>query len=966
MLEIVRLAPAPIEDGGPVYYLQFTEDDVVRLANAPIEAVADLVLDFITKGSGVVWGGDRLQTGGLNFDVYKPLRIYDPATHKLFEHFDSAPSSFTVPPPDATYTRIDRVYATLEEEAAGLTELRDVTLDPTQDGAPTAASNVVVTVRNKVNLIYLAGTAAATPVAPDLPAGAIALYQVIVPANAVVLGENNFRDERYRFLRLEEVNQQITLLWEIVNKLTGQQPPWRADQVIPDPAQLDSSVQALWKDVQLALNDLSRRIKSGGGGSGSTSRSRPYIDRLDAALLPSDDNDGRLGATGVLDDNNAPCVQVPLPRVVDFDGTRRPVVPEAFEDQSLNPRYHNLAVGGSAHQQTTNIPLSLVNVVVTETDASATVALQNEAVPVFVQRGVSGTRRSAPRVKDGVPFVDLFGVGDVVGIPSAAWIEYNTVAGTFQARAMTGDLPSYGIIFACALGNNKVLLAGPGGGASVADAGRIKWFLLDTDTGVSAAIANGPGDVPTTQTESSAISIMGDLVEGGSAAIVSLIVSAEGINTQSGSAQFEYHANSNTFTQLAVIGSGPNFARPRPAFQHMDACVFKQGELVVVDGAQGPARTYVFNHANRSWRVIGGTQPHPESSPFTNGYLFGLSLANVSGRVYLSSGTTTLWQLAPSGDGGAWSQVRVPALEDANGGTRWGALLTGLLSNGLPTGAGYLIGGMGYISGQVAGGTLTQVWKFSDGGVIASTCSGAPGLTLGGGARSATVRVADLPALPWAVAQYTLSVRGVYDEGAVSALVSFDQGAHKTAAPLGKPTPIAYSDNNPVRQLYLTLTGTAQKRPCVISITETFEDAAGVITNQMVLWFNPAIGTWYVKMDKSNGHIRVEANAEESTPDMCFLMKVVRAGGTAPTVYDIKNKPHVHDFLLISKAQADAGGVFNYLPVKPSLVHAQRIDSNNFYKKMGGAVAAAFNTMILPAGGAALGANEYCELELEA
>jgi hypothetical protein len=967
MSEKVTLQKQPISDGGPLAFLQLTPEDIQRMGDGYIDLAARIVHDFIIKrgGDDVVWDAQFLLTGGLNFDIYKPVVVWRGTDGKHFEDFDLAPTSFTVPTPDATDPRIDRVYAHWEEDALGIIETRHVKVLPTDADSQEADISASVTKRNKLTITYIQGTPSSNPIPPDLPSDSVELWQVFVPANAVALATSHFRDERHKFLSLEEVNEELDAILKIINVLKGSQPPFRADQITIDQGQIDESVQNKWPTAQDAFNDLSRRKGGGGGGGGggsNTSRARPEILRPDK--LPSDSQSGLMGAIGDVD-SGTPIVEYPHPRQVDFNGTVRDLSPGNYADPSLNARVVNKSITGGADSVALSTPLSLANVVVEETNGGGQYLLQSAVAPVYATHGNVGNRRICPRSST---IIDLVGVGNYGAEANSNWYEFDVVAGTFTQRMMTGDLPTYGVSFAVSLGNGKILMAGPGGTAVVADKGRIKWFLLDAVTGVSTAIANGPGDVPTTALGD--FNIMGDLIIGGANGIVSLIVWGEGINTQLNVGQFEYHIDSNTFSALTPLGGGPSWARQSPPFQHMDCCVLRQGDLILVDGLGNPAHTFIFSHASHSWKELNIAEPFSQVNPFAQGYLWGLTLSNVNGHIHMLSGSSTLWELTV-GATAVWKQLRVPAMEDADGNTRWGALMTGLLitdpnapsETGLAMGNGFVIGG-GFVTGptSLAVGITNQVWKFSAGGAIASNCLGTAGVTLGDGATSATIRLPDTTGglLPWAVGKYIITVLGLWGPGQVKAVVSFDQDAHTLEVPIGQNTTIIYSGNTPIRLLRLILTGTPTNKPCVQRVDEVFESQGGPGLTELVVRFNPPIGTKYLYCDRDTGQITLEDVAQKTTAGKCYLLKVVRSGGSAPSVLNIVNKPFIHRVYRIP----DASPVIeNDFCVDPAFISAKKIDGSGFYKDVANP-AAPFNGNIDTS--ALTGSGETAVLELEA
>ncbi len=935
MSERVNKAAQQIGVNGPFGYMQITGDDFTRLGISPIFLAAWLVKNFIVKPAGedAVHGGEILAAGGLNFEIGKPLNIYRATDGKHFESFNLDSEAFEISASDTDNPRIDRVYAALEEDADGLTELMHVNVNPAVEGSQEADVNAVVTKRNQISLVYLAGTPSANPVPPDLPVGAVKLWRMFIPANAVSVNSSSFIDERHNFLTLEEVYELVLSILAQINIIKDNKHTHPAKDVYIDQAQLDPSVQGIWITDQDAWNDISRR-KSGGGGGGTTTTSRARPETLRPDVLPSNVNSGKLGASGDVVDS-IPVVEYPHPRQVDFNGVIRDLSPEHYTDISLNARLANKHVNANTNSKQLNTPISIGGIIVEETDGGGVYELQGATSPTNISHGVVGNRRICPRNST---IIDLIGVGDFAGEPTSTLLEFDTVSGTFTPKDMEGDVPPYGVTFAVSLGNGKVLMAGPGGTAVSADKGRIKWFLLDTATGEATAISGGPGDTSTSALGE--FNIMGDLVVGGVNGIVSLIIWGEGINTLTNVAQYEYHINSNSFTQLAIIGTGPNWFRLSPKFQHMDACVLRENELVLVDGAGSPAHTFVFNHQTKSWREYNISQPFYEINPFTNGLLWGLSLSNVNGKVHLLSGSTTLWELS-IGATAVWKQIRVPAMEPTGfpKTTRFGSMMTGMLTNGLPMGTGYVVGG-GASSTSAAIDFLRQVWKFKAGGVVASSCGGATGITLGEGATSATIRIPNNSNgyLPWPVGRYIITFKGFFLPGQVRALVSFVNGGTPVEIPVGKITAITSSDNNPIRELHVIITGTANQKPCISEINETFEQDGGPGLTEVVVRFNPPIGTWYLKQ-KVSGEIVLESTVEESTDQVCYLAKIVRSGSSAPTVLNIINKPLViREYRILDSSAV----IENDFPVAPDHISAKKIDGSGFYKDCA-APAAPFN-----------------------
>jgi hypothetical protein len=966
MSEIVSLEKQNL-DGVPAL-IETRPEDWRRTGDIMVGLFASFMYRFIARRGATqatVHGGNLQPLGGLDFQIIKPLEVWRADEGKHFEHFDLSPQLFTVPVPDAANPRIDRVYARLEENMPGATQTRRAKVNPREATSSEGDINAVITKRNQIALVYQPGVAGPAPVAPEIPAGCVPLWQVNVPANAVSLSQdkNSFVDERHNFIPLEEVVDKLGQIVTIINVIQQNRHRHPADNIDIDESQLDPSKQGKWPTAQDAFNDLSRQ-KSGGGGGGnpppgaSGPRVRPEIL---SKRLPSHPLSGTLEAIGIVaDENGAPAVEIPADFFVDFAGILRPVAPTSFVEGALNARFFNKHVNAAADSKNLPTPVTLGNVVLEETNGGGTYALQNELLPPY---GVENVAHLACARDD--RYVDLFGVTDANSGGLAYWIEFDSQTNQTVTRPMSGDVPLYGVKYAFPLGNGQVLLAAAAVSVFPNDSARIKWYRLNTADGVSTAIPDGPGDVNTFASEG--FTILGDLIIGGDNAIVMLVIGAEGIAAPQHVGHFEYHVATNQFIQVQPIGQVPAWLNDSSGivFHHMAACVLREGELALVDGATGPGKTFVYQQSTRAWRQLNIAQPVVSANPFNNGYFWGVTVANVNGRVHMASATTTIWELRGSTEGYSWQQVRVPALEGDNaGGSRFGALMTGLMFNGLPTGNGYLFGGRPAIGSGIGlqVPTRRQVWKFEATGIVASQCGGQNGITLGAGATSATVALPPTATgyLPWAVGKYSLMVQGIYLPGQVRAVVTFDNWVHDYPLLPGQTVSVTSSDNNPIRRVRLILSGTPSSKPCVSQLVETFETQGGPGLAQQVIRFNPADGEWYAKMDRDMGKIVVEATAEQSRSDMCYMLKIVKAPGAfAPHVLNIKNKQRIDDIVVITKEEET---IENYLPVEAAKVKARKIDGDGYYHTMANPEVL-FNGTITPAG---LAAGESCELELDA
>jgi hypothetical protein len=86
---------------------------------------------------------------------------------------------------------------------------------------------------------------------------------------------------------------------------------------------------------------------------------------------------------------------------------------------------------------------------------------------------------------------------------------------------------------------------------------------------------------------------------------------------------------------------------------------------------------------------------------------------------------------------------------------------------------------------------------------------------------------------------------------------------------------------------------------------------------ETVVIFKPPVGTRYLYIDKATGAVTLETTFQETTPDKCLLLRVIRVDNTASTVLDFVNKVFIHRAYRITDA---AGSIQNDFPVKPSFI----------------------------------------------
>src|SRR5262245_44222174 len=102
---------------GQPAFPQSKPSDVSRIGTSAIAGDSAIVDDFITRpGNHVVLdGGNLLLAGGMDLDIYPPLRVYRATDGKQFELMETTPQRITISPADAINPRIDVIYARLDE-----------------------------------------------------------------------------------------------------------------------------------------------------------------------------------------------------------------------------------------------------------------------------------------------------------------------------------------------------------------------------------------------------------------------------------------------------------------------------------------------------------------------------------------------------------------------------------------------------------------------------------------------------------------------------------------------------------------------------------------------------------------------------------------------------------------------------------------------------------------------------------
>ncbi|MGA9774019.1 MAG: hypothetical protein WBV94_33620 [Blastocatellia bacterium] len=818
--------------------------------------------------------------GGMQLRVLAPGQVVD-VDGKSYELIDSS-VDLTLEGADTELSRIDIVVAVLEEvETAD--ELRPFQRLRTQDELDDAVAayppqqfNQPTEKHTRATIVVKTGEAAPQPVVPTTDADETPLYALRILPSATQIDGASVVDLRHLVASNCELQD---LIEDLSDQLDN--PPAKhrheADEVDVDG---NSPAFKLGATVQDALDTLALRTdETSPDTTGAALALRPEILRPDVAAYNV--ASGKLGSSGALQ-SAVPVVRIPYPRQVEFSTGRFTLDPNAFLDKTLNPRLINSDPDAGDNTIEHVVDYSLGSIEIIQTTGGGAWTLQGVQLPDNRARSYAGQRMAAPR--DG-RYIEVMGGAPLAG--DSAWFTIDTLNGTITQKEFTGDIPNFYIrgVFPTGDGVNVIVAEQPG-----ADGGqngtKLKWYKVNCDTGASTHITGtAPGWTEDDTLSGNTSGVIGDLIAPN---IIFLLIKVDGLAGSAGEGKaWIYHCDTGTFEQISPIGqnqvNGPLAGlQLNQILQDVDVCCYKSGQAVLVRGIG--TQTWIFDYPTRSWTRLQIAQPVGDLKTWSNDRLWGVTLANINGRVQLTSEASSLWELTPSNVAG-WQNIGLPSgLGDGLTGRGFPGLI-GMLVDGLPRGTGWLIGG------RLSNKPKQDIWKFAAGGIIETVFEGAPALTLGPGTKSATFRVANFQ-LPWQVAQMLITLRGANLQGRVKIVESFDNGAHLQEIPVNATTEILNSNSNPNRQLLITLIGTDAVKPIIAQSHETFEQEGGVGLGMVYLIYDCPVGTTYLFMN-DKGQITSEAGAKETTKSKALLLRATKNGSLAPTTFDFINKPRI-------------------------------------------------------------------------
>jgi hypothetical protein len=880
-VQVQQIQPDP--PGGPTFGQVSNPADFMKsqiFAHQHTEAMArDFVIGVCSTRA--VAGFDISLLGGMQVRILAPGQVVDD-DGKSYELIGAASVDNTLDPSDATLRRIDLIVAVLEADVDAAAELRpfvrlrtQAELDASISPYPPQQFNQPTEQHTRATISVKVGTPAANPVAPEASPDEESLYSIEIPANSSQIVASNVTDLRHKVASNCELQDRLNSLRLEIISLPPPRHRHKSDEV--DNAVGSPSYEKLGTTVQDALDKLALAQTPppdpGGGATGAALR--PEILRPD--LVPYHAQSGKLTSSGAVIDG-VPSIRIPLPRSIQFPTGVFSVNDNAFDDKSLHPRIINDDPQPSNSTQHEEL-LSVNNVTVTATDGGGDWTNLNAPVPVPASSYFYGRRAVA---RDG-QFIEIFG-GSHIG--DSSWFTFDTIAKTYEARAFSGAVPVYPIMFASPCGSNKALLMTLDNNEDSSNPGRRHWFLVDLISGASQEITDGPG-AATDPLSLSAVDAIGDLIETN---VVMIIVAYSTGVSSLGYKYYFFHADNSTFEVFAPVGA---FLSGNRGLTGAHFCFYQQGQALYFQDERAQvgneqAKTAIFNYATRSFTTLSVAPPQNPAS--IQQFLPGAEMANINGKPQIMFGwwnqSNTQWvSYVYQFTGGAAPEWR--RLQTGLPG-RWFSQLASTLQNGFPQGKGYFFGGQGE-NRQFS----NDAWGFASGGIVASICSGTPGITLGPDTTAATIRLPDfqLPA-NFPVGHVRITLRGQNIEGRVRVLESFDDGAHLQEVPLDSNTAVLNTNNNPRRQLFLVLNGSRNIKPCISSTYEIFESTNGGGLGMLYLVFDCPPGVNYLNMN-DKGRLTVVGAAAQTSRAKAILLEMTKNGINAPSTFDYINKPRI-------------------------------------------------------------------------
>jgi hypothetical protein len=876
------------EDSGHEYGQVSNPADLMKGQQYAHDHVGQVTHDFVNDAVDELVRGFDYELGtGNTFDVTikRPGRVYtkDGVSYELLDD-----ATVTLADPDDDNPRIDLIVAKLEDETpAELDLIPVVRLDVDEQ----TNFNKPTELHWRTTIEVKTGTPAAIPVAPTYDSNEIPLYAVTVPADVLTLRLELISDLREPIATLEQLNEYRDTDREDINRLLARVGILEAGAGDPtDPA----------TEFGALIAELLRQI--------AASRDVPEIRYSRPKYALTDKRSGQILGTGG-SASSVPHVDIDLGAVVNFGDAEKQILPQAFADQSLNPRY--ATVGTPSGHTRRDVTLNLAGVTQTSSDGGTGFALRNAALTVARSYGAAAARDSQ--------HIEVF--GGMAGGGSTAlsdWYTYDIVNDTLTPRTPSVTLPASNApaLFPYGDGTHVLLIAGSQAGSQTP-----RCFKVNCSTMVVTEILT---TLPT------GCQFIGDLIATNKIFITAIKkVGGESVGTHA--EYWEFDASADTFTQITPTGVTPLVSQ-----YHTSGCYYDENKFVMVFGFNGntggPPHTYIYESTTTQWTEINIQQPYQSNGTTINNYEAFFRMANINGRPTLAGGdpSTKMWELVTSSTGLVWTRTG----EQAYGYLSNQAFCSTIGSTSRANGKGFIAGGMK--NGNFFQQTMATIYVSAQAGLIAAVYGGESGISVGEGSNTVQFEV-PLYTADFQVAGYQADIVGS-NLGSLLVELSLDDGDHWHTIELGRTFTVTDSDTPGARRLRVTMYRSGSTAPILTKLTEILDDTGGVLEDRQVIRFDtPTSGGPYALYIDRDGVVTLDDTIEESTSTKAIIMKITTHTTTTPDVKSYFNRRRAKLKYTGARASGTTPPFVNELAVSPRWVTAWAIkasDASNTVRKI--------------------------------
>lgn len=885
-----------IDQGGNTYGQVSSPTDLMKAQEFVHDRITGVTKDFLNGTTDPDIKGFSFSLGAgnaFNITIQTPGRIYI-ENGVSFDLLTNATVTFDAA--DASLPRHDLVIAKIEDdidaEPDSLPFVRLRTSEELSDGDPAYPPTNITAPTEKhwrATIQIKKGTPAASPEVPELGAGEIPLYRVMITPQSTSLVPGDVLDLRNIAKTVRQLNASDstnrTSIADIYRRLVVLE-------------QIGTLLINIGGDVQ-TLEEYLAELLARTSASADLPEVRydyPKFDLFDKRSAMIQATPDYIASQGIID--------FELGLRVNFGDTEVALVPDKI-DPAWNPRY--VVQSGS--------PVGHVQREVALTPSTVT-DLGSDAAPGFTSRlsSLLDARYKAAAAARDERYIEIFGgINNLSGGVLSDWQTYDTENDTIATRTVTGDaIPASKNVFMYPCGDGEhVLVCSVDTGPTLA-----KWFRCKVDGTNVVSTRVLTGDVPT------GTDFMGDLVR----ADLIFIVGVDAGDSANGR-YYHYHIEDNEFTQVAVtVPTGLQFVTTGG----FAGCHYKENEFIFVTSTGiGVYRTYLYNVLTSSIVQLTGIS-EPWAGRYTNqaGWATGFMMANVNNRPMLIGGNvfgpspTSSWayELLSNNattrpiDGGRtyWNEsvINVPA--------RWlGSFVSTIGGDGLPTGVGFSLGGRGMQASDVQ----PVIYGSTQNGLIGATYNGEDGITIGANASYGSF---EIPAYVTAgqIFSYFASLRGrnITNES-VKISVSFDGGTTWHDMLSNQTIPVTDSSDPADRRFRITLYRNGTTTPVLTALTEAFDEDSEVDLEgrTMIRIDTPEDDNFYAMyMDRRGNVTFLDVGSNTllpSSPARCLLMQIIATADDAPTLTPLINRRRPVETVLGTKTAAASESIYSNLAV---------------------------------------------------